>query len=288
MSKGFTKLTKTIVIAASVSASISLAAASPAHAQTSTEMYYIFDIKTDASRQEVSEAIRKGLKKYASKIQTTSPIVLDAPPTKPNQFEIVDVSSQFGGSNLGGLMDLARAQNGGLAFKTAKCDGAVWTGNFTRDISTQTLKMNLCLFPYQGGYSLNVYGQDTHKKVRGSGLSGHIGGLIAQEVVEGALGKPQKWTQRAFRSIRKRVYNDVGALAVLQEGQPLIDFSFKDEPVAATAQQSTAATELVSQPVNSTPVVHNPATVPATPAIPVTSCKGLSDAECLARMRAAE
>ena len=287
MSKTITKLTKTMTIAAIASTSILLAGTSPAHAQTSTEMYYIFDIKTDASRQEVSEAIRKGLKKYASKIHTTSPIVMDAPPVEPKKFEIVDVSSQFGGGNFGGLMDLARAQSGGLAFKTAKCDGAVWTGNFTRDISSQTLRMNLCLFPYQGGYSLNVYGQDTHKKVRGPGLSGHIGGMIAQEIVDGALGGPQKWTQRAFRGIRKRVYKDVGVLAVLQEGQPQIDFSFKDEPAAATVQQPSAATQLVSQPVNTAPVVHSPAADPAT-AAPAISCKGLSDAQCLAKMRAAE
>lgn len=281
------------LLQAFTSAAILLALATPVHAQTSTEMYYIFDIKTDAPRQEVSEAIRKGLKKYASKMQTTSPLVMGAPPVEPKKFEIVDMSSQFGGGNLGGLMEMARMRSGGLMFKTAKCDGAVWTGNFTRDISTQTLRMNLCLFPYQGGYSLNVYGQDTHKKVRGRGLSGAIGGIIAQEVVEGALGGPAKWTQRAFRKMRKNVYEEVGVIPVLKEGQPTIDFTFKDErahvqastPVAAAQPASPASTASApAQPQPLAPAASQP--IAAAPA-PSVDCTGLSDDQCMAKLREA-
>ena len=82
--------------------------------------------------------------------------------------------------------------------------------------------------PYQGGYSLNVYGQDTHKKSRI--LSEKLGTIIAQ----GIVGKPQKWTENTFKNMRKKLYQKTGALAVLQEGQPQLNFTFKEEPVAAT------------------------------------------------------
>ena len=230
----------------------------PAHAQdqNTTEMYYIFDLKTDLPSDEISEAIRKGLKKNAPKIQASSPLVMEPTPAVPKRFEIVDMADQFEGSSMAGLIAMAQMNGGGAGLKTASCDGAVWIGRFTRDNATQNLNITTCLFPYQGGYSLNVYGQDTHKK----------SGMAHRRVVEGAVGeifgKPKNWTKKTFTRMRRKVHEKTGVLMVLKEGQPTVNFTFDDEPA---------------------PVV----TSVASPAAPAVNCEGLSDAECGAAFRAA-
>jgi len=239
-----------------MAAGFSSAVTAQAQDQKTTEMYYIFDLKTDLSSDEISEAIRKGLKKNASKIQATSPLVMEPTPAVPGRFKIVDMADQFEGSSMAGLMALAQMNGGGAGLKTASCDGAVWIGRFTRDNSTQSLNITTCLFPYQGGYSLNVYGQDTSKK---SG-AGHR--RLVEKGVAGLLGKPKKWTQKTFTRMRRKVFENTGVLMELQEGQPKVDFTFDDEPTLAVA-----------------PV--------ASPAAPTVNCEGLSDAECGAAFRAA-
>lgn len=265
---------------------------SHAQANSTTEMYYIFDIKTDASSQEIGKAITKGIKRHAPKMTSNFPLYMEPIPAKPKRFEIVDMADSFSQSpGIGGLFALAQANGQGGHFKTAKCDGAVWIGKFTRDIANQTLSMSTCLFPYQGGYSLNVYGQDTHKK-GSNGLSG----LIGQAVAEGLVGKPQKWTQNTFKNMRKKLYEKTGTLAVLQEGQPQLDFSFKDEPTLAPQTPQVAAVspstpttpvvQVVDQPASSVPVVQTQTVIPTTVA-PSINCTGLTDDECIAKVRAA-
>lgn len=262
---------------------------SPAEArdQRTTEMYYIFDIKTDASHEVIANAIVKGLKKNAPDMQTSSPLVMGKPPLEPKRFEIVDMADQFKDSPMAGIMQMAQMQGGGLALKQAKCDGAVWIGRFTRDISNQNLNITTCLFPYQGGYSLNLYGQDTHKK--GHGL---ISRNLAASLVEGVLGKPQKWTQKTVRRMRAKIYEHTGVVASLVEGSPKIDFSFDDEPVpveAAVTQAPNAA--IISAPVStpgteSAPIASEPVQVPA-PAVASIDCTGLSDDACMAKLTGA-
>lgn len=264
---------------------ISAASTSSAYAQdqSTTEMYYIFDIKTTASRTEVTNAIVKGLKKNAPKMRTNSPLVMEPVPAQPKRFEIVDMADQFSNSSLGGLIQMAQIQGGGAGLKRAKCDGAVWIGSFTRDITNQTLNMTTCLFPYQGGYSLNVYGQDTHRK------SGLIHRRLVESAVGEVLGKPQKWTQRTFSRLRRKVHENTGALMVLVEGQPEIDFSFEGEPVQQNANSVAAPAPVQSAPaqvLEKTP--SNSAIVgqPVNQAVPSINCTGLSDADCIAAVRA--
>jgi len=298
MSKSSYKVMKQIALGVIVSCGLS--GVSHAQSNSTTEMYYIFDIKTTASAQEVGSAIAKGIKRHAPKMNSNFPLVMEPSPVEPKRFEIVDMSESFSQRpGIGGLLALAQASGQGGHFKTAKCDGAVWIGKFTRDIANQTLSMSTCLFPYQGGFSLNVYGQDTHKKGRG-GLSG----LIGQAVAEGVIGKPQKWTRNTFKNMRKKLYEKVGVLAVLEEGQPRLDFTFKDEPMgdalAADGQKTEAVTAVSTNPVvaaqapsvappsapAASQIIVAPAPVPA-PAAPSIDCSNLTDDECFAKVRAA-
>ncbi len=281
-----------------IGATLVLGLSTPAMAQKTREMYYIFDIKTDASIDTVSNAIVKGLKKNAPDMQATTHLVRGERPDKPGTFEIIDMSEQMGG-NMGGLMALAKAQGGGAMFKSAKCDGAVWTGRFTRDISNQRLNVNTCLFPYKGGYHLDVYANDTNKG-HGMDISRKLGGAIAEAIV----GKPEKWTQKTFSRMRRKIYEHVGVVPVLVEGQPTIDFSFKDEPVAAPVAEAPAVPpaqaptpEVVAAPAAPVPTtapaptavtvqapVAAPAPAPA-PEVPAVDCTGLSDEQCMAKLR---
>jgi len=274
---------------------VSALISTPAMAQKTREMYYIFDIKTDASAEVVSNAIVKGLKKNAPDMHATTHLVRGAPPEKPGTFEVVDISEDLGASRgLGGLMALAKMQGGGAAFKTAKCDGAVWTGRFTRDISNQRLNVNTCLFPYQGGYHLDVYANDTNKG-HGSDISRKLGGALAEAIV----GKPEKWTKKTFSRMRRKIYEHVGVVPILVEGQPTLDFSFKDEPMAAPVAEAPAApaaaapapaTTVAPAPAAPAPAAPSAAQAPvqAAPApapVPTVDCTGLSDDQCMAKLR---
>lgn len=274
-----------IFSALALTLSISAATTSSAYAQDqrTTEMYYIFDIKTTASQAEVTNAIVKGLKKNAPKMRTNSPLVMGPVPVQPKRFEIVDMADQFSNSSLAGLMQMAQMQGGGVGLKQAKCDGAVWIGNFTRDITNQTLNMTTCLFPYQGGYSLNVYGQDTHRK------SGLLHRRLVESAVGEVLGKPQKWTQKTFSRLRRKVHEKTGDLMVLVEGQPQIDFSFEGEPVPQIADSAAAPLAVQSAPAQTskpTPINSPVIGQPVKQAVPSIDCTGLSDADCIAAVRA--
>jgi len=234
------KLFKTILISLAA-----ISAAQTAYAQDSSEMYYIFDLKTDVSSKDLGKVIAKGIKKHAPKAQTSSHLIMGEPPATPGRFEIVDMSDQFG-DNLGGLMALAKANGSAAAFKTAKCDGAVWTGKFTKNSKTQNLSFDTCLYPYQGGYSLQVYAQDTDK---GHGQALHrqaVGGLF-----ESVVGKPEERAQKALTRMRRKLFEDAGVMANLVEGQPKLDFTFKGEEASMIKEPdagSGGATE--AQPAN--------------------------------------
>ena len=193
-----------------------LALSAPANAQQAdrtTEMFHIFDIKTDASKAEVSRALIDGLNNNVSDSQTITPLVRGAPPETPGTFEL---TNPLENSRLGGLAGLlGSAQTAQL--KQVTCDGAVWIANFQRRLKgSQQLRATLCLFPYVEGYHLDVYALDTVEK--GGGLSKKLGRLIAGAVV----GDPGDWTNKTIVDTLRSVRAQTGAEISYVEGQPAL------------------------------------------------------------------
>lgn len=197
-----------------------MGAASPAAAQSvqqAAELYHIFDLKTDAPKRDVIAAANAGLGNNTNERNAVTPIVMGPPPATPGRFRIVDPLAE---SRLGGLAALMGAAQM-AQFKQATCDGAVWVANATRKVHrSQLLRLTLCLFPYQGGYQLDVYGVDTQEK--GGSISDRLGRALGQAVVGDGAGWTNKTVLDVVRSIRTRTNATVSYV----EGQP----EFEGEP----------------------------------------------------------
>ena len=195
-------------------------ASSPALAQKadrSIEIYHIFDLKTDASRTEITRAITDSLNNNVSDSDTIMPLVRGDPPETPGTFELVDALEN---SRMGGLSALIPAAQR-AQFKQVKCDGAVWIANAVRRIrGSQNLRLTMCLFPYTDGYHLDVYAVDTQEK--GGGLAAKLGRAVAGAVV----GNPREWTNKTIIGTVRSVANKTGAVVTYVEGQP----AFSEEP----------------------------------------------------------
>ena len=198
-------------------APIMLAMAAPAAAQRadrSIEIYHIFDLKTDASRTEITRAITDSLNANVTDSDTVMPLVRGEPPEKPGTFELVD---PFENSRLGGLGALIGASQR-AQLKQVQCDGAVWIANAVRRIrGSQNLRLTMCLFPYTEGYHIDVYAVDTQEK--GGGLAAKLGRAIAGAVVK----NPREWTNKAIVGTVRSVANKTGAVVTYVEGQPAFE-----------------------------------------------------------------
>ena len=208
------------VATATVAAALGLLAAAPAVAQSveqASELYHIFDFKTDAPRRDVIAAADLGLRNNTNDRTATTPIVMGPPPAAPGRVRIVDPLSS---GQLGGLAALVGAAQM-AQLKQATCEGAVWVANAVRRTHrTQNLRLTLCLFPYAGGYQLDVYGVDTQQK--GGSLSDRLGRAIGQKLVGDAAG----WTNKTILDVVRSVRARTGAIVTYVEGQP----EFTGEP----------------------------------------------------------
>lgn len=169
------------------------------------EYYRIFDIKTQANRYEIAEAASDGLGRNVNDAQETTPIPTSAtPPQTPGRFSL---SNPFAGSKLAAL-----ASVGGTSLKIATCDGAAWTATANREVSSSTLKLTACLFPYTEGYHLDLYATFTKKE----------GGILqlSRSAANALVGSPEEWTEKTFLDIVRQIKSELGAEVTYLEGQP--------------------------------------------------------------------
>ncbi|MCW2406948.1 hypothetical protein M2336_003632 [Sphingobium sp. B1D7B] len=187
---------------------VAMPAANAQDSQRVTELYHIFDFKTDAKRAPMIKALQDGLNPNISNSDTTTPLVMGPPPEKPGRFRLVN---PFENIPFAGMVSSAQM----ASVKQARCDGAVWISSAVRKVrGSQQLMMTMCLFPYVEGYQLNVYAVDI--KEQGGGLSARLGRALGQAVV----GKPDDWTNKTILDVVRRVRTDTGATVTYVEGQP--------------------------------------------------------------------
>ena len=186
-------------------------ASAEADISSTQEAYQIYRWKTDAPKQVMIQAATSSLGAYASGWQTTTPIVMDAPPPVAARFKLVN---PLANSPLAGLAALGGASTA-LQFRMATCDGAVWISSIQRDVEgSQHLRVTACLFPSATGYDLDLYMTDVHDQ--GGGFSQMLGRAIAGRLV----GSPEVWKDRLQDAVVADLTRAAGSPVVYVEGQP--------------------------------------------------------------------
>lgn len=182
----------------------------------SVEYYRIFDIKTSAQLPEIIAAASNGLGRNVNNADEATPIPTSAEiPEKPGRFSLVN---PLAGSNLAAFAGGA----GSVGFKIVTCDGARWTAKAVRDTAgSGDLNLSACLYPYKGGYHLDLFAVFTKKE----------GGVtqVARSAAYSVVGTPEQWTEKTFndilRVIKVKTKSDVTLLEALPAvvGTPWLD-----------------------------------------------------------------
>ena len=155
---------------------------------TETEYFRVYNIPTSAGPTLIAKAAANGIGKDVEGMQEAYPInTSGVVPAKPGYMHLVD---PFAGSPMGAFA----ASAGSVGMKLANCPGAAWTARANKVVDGDDRQsFDLCLFPYQGGYQLDIYG-DLVTESGGVNLSL----LIARSVVNRALGSPKAFMDKAF------------------------------------------------------------------------------------------
>lgn len=181
-----------------------------AEKKKTVEYYRIFDIKTNASRQSVAKAASDGLGRNVNNAKEATPIPSSAElPDVPGRFKLLN---PFEGTQMAAF---AAAGGGGLGFRMATCDGAVWTAKAKRTVSgSNNLDLTACLFQYKGGYHLDMYAVFTKSE----------GGIlqISRDMANAMVGSPEEWTEKTFLDVVRNINKSIASNVTLLEAEPEI------------------------------------------------------------------
>lgn len=188
------------------------------------EYYRIYDIHTDAKITPVVNAAIEGLS-YTTQPRSQRHIpAWSELPEKPGRFKLKNMLNPDSG--------LARmmAASGQTMGKIADCEGAIWTAVADRDSKESGAHLYACLWPYKGGYHLDMYA--TFMKRSGSLTE------VSRQLAYAMVGTPEQWVEKMFmdapREIRKKTgaevtlieaYPEVGSTTWLDEGDAIKDES---------------------------------------------------------------
>lgn len=163
---------------------------------TSTEYFRVYDIVTNSSVRTVAEATSNGVGKDITGMQAAYPISTSGEiPDKPSYMNLVN---PLQGSPLSAFAGGA----GSIGIKVASCDGASWTSSAKAPFNGIDSKyFSFCLFPYKGGYQLDMYGDLTTK----------TGGLmqIDRSIVNSTLGTPEEFMDKAFNDALVSIHESI-------------------------------------------------------------------------------
>jgi hypothetical protein len=181
--------------------------------QEVTEHYYIFDVRVDPSRQEeVFEALSRGARRNAPNMSIQRPLEMGPLPEEPARFTLEDPLSS---TTLGSLAALSGAA---YSFKVPNCDGARLVGAATESIALRDLRLNVCMFPYQGGYGMNVFTASTQKR------DGGVYGLI-QDGTARVIGDDEAWEEIAVDGMLLEMAKlDDIEIELVESSKPLRDW----------------------------------------------------------------
>jgi len=173
------------------------------------EFYRIFDIQTTADRDAVSNAASKGMGRWVNNESENRPITSWAtPPEKPGRFSFS--KNQLTG-NAAFFMAMA-----GQSTKILQCNDAIWVNKAQKDLAgTGGINLTACLFQYQKGYHLDIYG--TYTDTEGFTLDPvELGKKLGAAVV----GSAGEWLEKVTSDTLLQIKNDLQAQVSFIEGYP--------------------------------------------------------------------
>jgi hypothetical protein len=192
---------------------------------TTVEYYRVFDIRTEAAVPVVAQAASAGVGRNLKDAVVNTPEGVQVA-KQPGRFKMADKGSAAG----------------------ASCEGAAWTAKAAPKVrGGDNMNVVACLFPYKGGYHLDMYTVFT--KPEGGWLywPRRIGGTL--------LGTPERFTDDTMLEVVRTIRESTGAAVTLVEARPGLSGTPWLEP-AKTPAASTAA------PANSPAIA--PTTAPTT------------------------
>lgn len=163
------------------------------------EYIRVFDIKTTADAQAVARAASEGIGRNVSNATLATPL--------PDTGEVQDQPGRFK------MPDLAGAPPGSVPARGPSCDGASWTAKATPDVrGSQNMNIVACLFPYKGGYHLDLYTAFDKKE----------GGWLEwpRRAYGYVLGTPDKYAEQAMLDIVRAIRESTDAQVALVEAKP--------------------------------------------------------------------
>lgn len=198
------------IVFTTVAALVTAGCASTTPTREISSGYAIFDIQAgaDIGTARLADAIKVALQKNTSQVQIVNGIPPSVLPEKAPRFQL---SSPLKGTSLGAV-----AAASGQSLQVPICEGAVLTAN-ARDTSMarygEGTTFFVCLMPYRGGYSLNIY--TTFAKASGSFSAATLGATLARTVV----GDSSQFIPRTISGIVDAL-KQAGAGVVLVEAYP--------------------------------------------------------------------
>lgn len=172
--------------------------------------YAIYDIKAGAEvgAGRIAEAIKVAVKKNMSEAQVTNGIPPSPLPEKAARFQ---VNSPFKGTQYAALAAAA-----GSRLQVPSCEGdilTVWAADSSMSRYGEGTSFFVCLMPYQGGYSMNIY--STFTKASGGFNTAVLAATLARAVV----GDSSQFIPRTIQEIVQSVQG-TGASVKLVESYP--------------------------------------------------------------------
>ncbi|MEW6021893.1 MAG: hypothetical protein AB1807_07110 [Pseudomonadota bacterium] len=166
---------------------------------TAVEYIRVFDIKTDAAGPAVTRAASEGISRNINNATLATPV--------PETAEVQDQPGRFK------LADPAGAPPGTIPARGPSCEGASWTAKATPDVrGGQDMNIVACLFPYKGGYHLDMYAAFTKQE----------GGWLAwpRRAYGYVLGTPDKYAEKTMLDIVRTIRETTNAQVALVEAKP--------------------------------------------------------------------
>jgi hypothetical protein len=157
---------------------------------TTVEYYRVFDIRTEAAVPVVAQAASAGVNRNLKDAVVSTPDGVQVA-EQPGRFKMADKGSAAG----------------------ASCEGAAWTAKAAPKVrGGDNMNVVACLFPYKGGYHLDMYTVFT--KPEGGWLywPRRLGGTI--------LGTPERFTDDTMLDVVRTIRESTGAAVTLVEARP--------------------------------------------------------------------
>lgn len=169
--------------------------------EKTVEYYRVFDIKTDPSNQAVAKAATEGINRNVPDATLAAGPAAGDVQEQPGRFKMVNP---------------ANAAPGMPAASGPTCEGASWTAKAApRVTGGQNMNMIACLFPYKGGYHLDMYAVFTKRE----------GGWLEwpRRMTGKFMGTPEKWTEKAMADVVRSIRESTGAEVALVEAKPQVE-----------------------------------------------------------------